>query len=85
MKRPPVIARPRPFGTARRKPRTSPEAAAELVRVEYERDRLRRDLDMLGARRAASELALKRMDARARYLRAMLESHDKKPDPERGR
>ncbi len=85
MRRPPIVARPRPFGVARRKPRTAPEAAAELVRVEYERDRLERDLAMLAGRRAASELALKRMEARAKYLRGILDAKDRKSETERGR
>lgn len=59
---------PRPFRMASRAPRTRPEAAAQLVRLEYERDRLMRDLDQIEQRRRQAELALSRINAQARRI-----------------
>jgi hypothetical protein len=72
MNRPRTVQRPRPATQPRTRPRTRTEAAAQLVRLEYERDRLTRDLDMLAQRRTTSESALKRVDERLRLLREML-------------
>lgn len=72
MNRPRTVPRPRPFPSPRRTPRTRPEAAAELVRVEYERDRLERDLRMLDGRRNGALTSLERLDTRARMLSRML-------------
>lgn len=74
MNRPRSIIRPKPFGSSRRIPRTRPEAAAELVRVEYERERLLREMMQLGARRAAASSTLRRLDQRAKVLHAQLDS-----------
>lgn len=76
MKKPPLARAPRPFGLARRHPRTRPEAAAELVRLEYERDRLTRDLDMLEARRQQAAALLNRVDERVRRLNGLLSADD---------
>ena len=72
MKRAPDHRPPRPFTLARRAPRSRPEAAAELVRVEYERDRLTRDLITLEMRRADVTKQLAMVDERARMLQARL-------------
>lgn len=72
MKRAPDHRPPRPFALARRAPRTRPEAAAELVRVEYERDRLTRDLTSLDLRRADVTSKLAKIEQRARMLQARL-------------
>lgn len=63
---------PRPFALARRTPRTRPEAAAELVRAEYERDRLLRDLAMIEARRSLTLTQLGRVSDRVDVLQRML-------------
>lgn len=65
---------PRPFASSRRAPRNRPEAAAELVRLEYERDRLERDLSMILSRKAVAERALAQVMARSERLSAMLGS-----------
>ncbi|MEM9726214.1 MAG: hypothetical protein AAF909_12245 [Pseudomonadota bacterium] len=57
---------------ARRKPRTRSAAAADLVRLEYERDRLMRDLGMLEHRRAQTLKKLQDIEASAEKLREML-------------
>jgi hypothetical protein len=72
MRRPRVIIRPKPFGFSRRPPGSRPEAAAELVKVEYERARLERELEQLGARKRAAAATLARLEARARLLQAHL-------------
>lgn len=72
MKRAPDHRPPRPFALARRAPRSRPEAAADLVRVEYERDRLTRDLASLDLRRADVVRQLAWVDERARMLQARL-------------
>ena len=74
MNRPRSIIRPRPYGSSRRVPRSRPEAAAELVRVEYERDRLLREIEQLGARKLAASSTLRKLECRARLLHAKLDS-----------
>ena len=74
MKRPPILIRPKPFGTSRALPRSRPEAAAELVKVEYERARLERELEQLGARERAAGANLAKLEARARLLQSKLET-----------
>jgi len=74
MKRPHTIIRPKPYGGSRRIPRSRPEAAAELVRVEYERDRLERELAQLGARKAAAASTLRKLELRAKLLHDALDS-----------
>lgn len=74
MNRPRVIIRPKPYGASRRIPRSRPEAAAELVRVEYERDRLLREMEQIARKRTASLTALKRLESRAALLHARLDS-----------
>ncbi len=66
----------RPSSIARRKPRTRPEIAAELVRLEYERDRLERDLGMLDQRRKKAERQLDALAARSRLLNQLLAATD---------
>lgn len=72
MNKPSRRSPPRPFSIARRHPRTRPEAAAELVRLEYERDRLNRDLSTVEQRRAQTLLLLSRVDQRVKRLQEML-------------
>ncbi|MEO1328926.1 MAG: hypothetical protein AAFW46_04630 [Pseudomonadota bacterium] len=66
----------RPSSLARRKPRTRPEIAAELVRLEYERDRIERDLGMINQRRLKAERQLDVLAARVRLLNQMLQAAD---------
>lgn len=73
MKQQPRQSMPRPFAYTRRTPRTRPETAAELVRLEYERDRLERDLRAIEERRARTLDALRKVSARARRLTEMLD------------
>lgn len=77
MKRPRSMHMPRAFAMARRTAQSRPEAAAELVRLEYERDRIARDLAFLEQRRAAARAMLSRVDARARLIQRTLNA----PDP----
>ncbi|MBY0448363.1 MAG: hypothetical protein K2P95_06695 [Hyphomonadaceae bacterium] len=74
MKRPRIIIRPKPFGSSRALPRSRPEAAAELVKVEYERARLERELEQLGARERAAAVNLSKLETRARLLQTKLEN-----------
>ncbi|MFC5320376.1 hypothetical protein [Bradyrhizobium oligotrophicum] len=53
--------------------RSRTEAAAELIRLEHERDRLTQALASLEPRREQARERLKRIDERARQLLAMLE------------
>lgn len=68
MRAPRRMTPPRPFTAARKKPRSRPEAAAELVRMEYERDRLQRDLATIEHRRAQVIERLAKIDRRAQAL-----------------
>lgn len=70
---------PRPKVLGRRKPRTRPEAAAELVRVEYERDRLERDLAMLTQRRDTAQHQLAQLQHRAEALQDVLADRPASP------
>lgn len=74
MKRPRIIIRPKPYGSSRALPRSRPEAAAELVKVEYERARLERELEQMGARERAAAASLAKLEARARLLQSKLET-----------
>lgn len=69
MNRPARTRAPRAIALARRRPRSRPEAAAELVRLEYERDRLARDLAVIDGRRARTDAALKLVEQRLERLK----------------
>lgn len=72
MKTLPRYSPPRPFRAPNKKPRSRHEAASELVRVEYERDRLERDLANINSRRDQVERELARVELRARRLKQAL-------------
>lgn len=72
MKSPQRAIHARPFTAARKKPRSRPEAAAELVRLEYERDRLERDLAMITQRKNQVEERLATLSQRAQSLNESL-------------
>ncbi|MGC2775957.1 MAG: hypothetical protein WA418_10025 [Bradyrhizobium sp.] len=59
--------------SARRVVRSRTEAAAELIRLEHERDRLIQTLASLEPRRENARERLKRIDDRARQLLGFLE------------
>jgi hypothetical protein len=65
-------SRPQP-PSARRVVRTRGEAAAELIRLEHERDRLNQSLVSIEQRRDAGRERLKQIDERARLLLNFLE------------
>jgi chromosome segregation ATPase len=60
-------------GLVRRPVRTRMDASAELVRLEYERDKLTRKLAELKERHAQAEGELDKVAARAAWLHAFLE------------
>ncbi len=68
MKRPPMTVPPRPPAGTRRVPRARTEMAIELVRAEFERARLERELAQLSQRQARATKAVEASDARARAL-----------------
>lgn len=72
MKTQPRYSPPRPFRAPNKKPRSRHEAASELVRIEYERDRLERDLANLNHRRDQVERELTRVEHRAKCLKQAL-------------
>jgi len=80
MKRPSPTCHRRPASAATRRPRSRTEAAIELVRAEFERERLQRDLDQLSRRLRVSEAGRDANVARSRRLRAMLADGDAKGD-----
>jgi hypothetical protein len=67
--------RPRP-PSARRVVRSRTEAAAELIRLEHERDRLTQALASLEPRRAEARERLRQIDERAQLLLGFLEVVD---------
>jgi hypothetical protein len=71
----PVIHR-RPASSVARRPRTRTEAAVELVRVEFERERLDRDLALLARRTIVSTEARDLARLRSRVLRGRLNDVD---------
>lgn len=85
MQRPRQFSPQRAFGISRRVPRTRTEAAAELVRLEYERDRVERDLKNAELRQKRSASQLEIINKRAKRLRDVLadEVPKKKPAPEK--
>jgi hypothetical protein len=62
--------------SARRVVRSRSEAAAELIRLEHERDRLTQALASIEQRREAARERLKQIDERARLLLGFLEVAD---------
>lgn len=74
----PVIHR-KPASSLARRPRTRTEAAVELVRVEFERERLDRDLALLARRATVSAEARDAARLRSRVLRAVLEEGEPAP------
>jgi hypothetical protein len=62
----------RPASSAARRPRTRTEAAIELVRAEFERERLERDMEFLRRRFRISAAARNVAAARSRVLRDTL-------------
>jgi hypothetical protein len=76
MKRPAALFQRRPATAAARRPRNRTEAAIELVRAEFERERLQRDLDQLNRRVAVSRAGRDANVARSRTLRAILARDD---------
>ena len=67
--------RPRP-PSARRVVRSRAEAATELIRLEYERDRLTQALSSIEQRRGDARDRLQQIDERARLLLGFLEAAD---------
>ena len=67
--------RPQP-PSARRVVRTRGEAAAELIRLEHERDRLNQALASIEHRREVGRERLRQIDERARLLLGFLEITD---------
>lgn len=79
MKRPtPII--PRPASSITRRPRTRTEAAIELVRAEFERERLERDMTLLRRRYQVSAIARTAAVGKGRRLLARL-AQDSAPAP----
>ncbi|MEO1312938.1 MAG: hypothetical protein AAFV27_03570 [Pseudomonadota bacterium] len=72
MKRPGAIHPNRPSAGSRRVPRSRTEAAVELVRTEFERARLSRDLQQLAHRTSHAVSALATHRTRADHLLARL-------------
>jgi hypothetical protein len=64
MKTPPIAARRRPPTALRRAPRSRAEAAVDLVRLEFDAERLARELDQLERRAGLARTAL--VDGRRR-------------------
>jgi len=79
MNRPPAFSPPRPPTGTRRVPRSRTEAAIELVRVEFERTRLSRDLTHLQSRALVSGRALELYDTRAAALLKSLSNIGEEP------
>lgn len=64
--------RPRPNHVTRQVPRTRTAAASEMVRLEFERDRLMRDKAVMTDRMAVTDLTLGRVNARISALQDMM-------------
>ena len=78
MKAPSPVIR-RPASSAARRPRTRTEAAIELVRAEFERERLERDMTLLARRWKISAAGRAVAAARSRRLRAGLADETEAP------
>ncbi|MGF1469972.1 MAG: hypothetical protein ACFCGT_27930 [Sandaracinaceae bacterium] len=72
MKQPAPHSPPRPFRGSRVKPRSGTEAAIQLVRVEFDRARHRRELDRLRRRAAAAVRSLDELEEKGAELLACL-------------
>ena len=72
MKRPPTTHPRRPSSLSRRVPRSRTEAAVELVRVEFQRARLERELDECRRRSAIATDGLSGSKRRSDVLLARL-------------
>lgn len=81
MKRPPASALRRPNSALRRPPRNRTEAAVELVKVEFKRDRLRRELEVMKHRAGLSAADLRAQARRAQRLLARLATPEEDPWP----
>lgn len=81
MKRPPTAHPRRPSSLSRRPPRTRSEAAVELVRVEFQRDRLKRELTEMKRRGDAAASDLRASTRRADQLLSRLSDPDEDPWP----
>jgi hypothetical protein len=66
---------------ANRVSRDRPEAAAELVRLEYERQRLSRAIEAFDARRSAAYDDLALVESRIIWVHGMLGIKDAEPAP----
>ncbi|MEO0496867.1 MAG: hypothetical protein AAF141_05785 [Pseudomonadota bacterium] len=64
--------RPRPNHVTRQIPRTRTAAASEMVRLEFERDRLMRDKAVMTDRMAVTDLTLGRVNTRIASLQEMM-------------
>jgi hypothetical protein len=84
MKAPPSAPRSRPLPSASRTPRSRTEAAVALVRAEFERERLERDLAQLSRRAQIARSACDVATLRGRTLRDLL-SEPLDAHPARGR
>jgi hypothetical protein len=79
----PLPKRPtlRRFAVANRTSRDRPEAAAELVRLEYERQRLTRAIAAFDLRRSAAYEELAVVEGRIIWVHGMLGINDAEPAP----
>ena len=75
----PKHATMRRFAVASRVSRDKPEAAAELVRLEYERQRLSRALAAFDERRAAAREELAGVESRINWVHGLLGIKDIAP------
>jgi hypothetical protein len=71
----------RRFAVANRVSRDRPEAAAELVRLEYERQRLSRAIEAFDTRRSAALEDLALVESRIIWVHGMLGINDAEPAP----
>jgi hypothetical protein len=86
MKAPPAAPRSKPLPSASRTPRSRTEAAVALVRAEFERERLERDLAQLTRRARTAQAACEIATLRGRTLRNLLsEPLDAQPVRQGGR
>jgi len=71
----------RRFSPANRVTRDRPEAAAELVRLEYERQRLTRTIASLDERRAMAQEQLATVETRILWVHGILGLNSPQPAP----
>ncbi|MEN0087977.1 MAG: hypothetical protein AAF737_06025 [Pseudomonadota bacterium] len=64
--------RPRPNNITRQAPRSRTAAASEMVRLEFERDRLMRDKAVMTDRMVVTDLTLGRVNTRISALQDMM-------------